>query len=83
MLKCCDLVATNVPGASVPVYSAGARVERLYAFAPPSGAAMNIGLISHCDVCCIGIVVDTTAVPDADVLVQCLQEGFDDVLSFT
>jgi diacylglycerol O-acyltransferase len=83
MLKCCDLVATNVPGAPIPVYSAGARVERLYAFAPPSGAAVNIGLISHCDVCCIGIVVDTTAVPDADVLVQCLQEGFDDVLSFT
>ena len=75
MLKCCDFVATNVPGAPVPVYSAGARVERLYAFAPPSGAAVNIGLISHCDTCCIGVVVDTTAVPDADVLVRVPARG--------
>ena len=28
MLKCCDFVATNVPGAPVPVYAAGARVDR-------------------------------------------------------
>ncbi len=35
MLKCCDFVATNVPGAPVPVYSCGAHVDRLYAFAPP------------------------------------------------
>ena len=54
----------------------------LYAFAPPAGAAVNVSLISHCDTCCIGVVVDTTAVPDADVLVDCLREGFDEVLAF-
>jgi diacylglycerol O-acyltransferase len=80
MLKCCDFVATNVPGAPVSVYSGGARVDRLYAFAPPSGAAVNVALISHCETCCIGIVVDTSAVPDPDVLVQDLRAGFDDVL---
>ena len=42
MLKCCDFVTTNVPGAPVPVYTGGARVERLYAFAPPPGAAVNV-----------------------------------------
>jgi WS/DGAT/MGAT family acyltransferase len=77
MLKCCDFVTSNVPGAPVPVYSAGARVERLYAFGPPSGAALNVTLISHCDVCCLGIVADTTAIPDPDVLVACLRAGFD------
>ncbi len=81
MLKCCDFCATNVPGAPVPVYAAGARVEGLYAFAPPSGAAVNVSLISHIDTCCIGVVLDTTAVPDGDVLVRCLREGFDDVLA--
>jgi WS/DGAT/MGAT family acyltransferase len=79
MLKCCDFVTTNVPGAPVPVYVAGARVERFYAFAPPTGASVNVSLISHCDTCCIGIVIDTAAVPDTDVLVQCLRDGFDDV----
>jgi len=81
MLKCCDFVATNVPGAPVPVYAAGARVDRLYAFAPPAGAAVNVSLISHCDACCIGVVTDTTAVPDAGVLLRSLREGFDEVLS--
>ena len=81
MLKCCDFVTSNVPGAPVPVFSGGARVERLYAFGPPSGAACNVTLISHNETCCIGIVVDTTAVPDPDVLVNALRAGFDEVLA--
>ena len=81
MLKCCDFVTSNVPGAPVPVYTAGAQVERLYAFGPPSGSAFNVTLISHCELCCIGIVIDTTAVPDPDVLVDCLRSGFDEMLA--
>lgn len=81
MLKGCDFIATNVPGSPVPVYVGGARVEGLYAFAPPSGAACNVALISHVDRCCIGVVVDRTAVPDCDVLVGCIREGFDEVVA--
>jgi diacylglycerol O-acyltransferase len=83
MLKCCDFVATNVPGAPVPVYAGGARVDRMYAFAPPAGSAVNVSLISHVDTCCIGLVTDTTAVPDPDVLVECIREGFDELLSLS
>jgi WS/DGAT/MGAT family acyltransferase len=79
LLKCSDFVTTNVPGAPMPVYVAGAQAERFYAFAPPTGASLNVALISHCDTCCIGVVVDTTAVPDAGVLVESLQRGFDEV----
>jgi WS/DGAT/MGAT family acyltransferase len=79
MLKCSDFVATNVPGSPIPVFVGGAQVERFYAFAPPSGASVNVALISHCDQCCIGVVVDTTAVPDPDVLVDCLRTGFDEI----
>jgi WS/DGAT/MGAT family acyltransferase len=81
MLRCCDFVTSNIPGAPVPVYFGGARVDRLYAFAPPAGAAFNVALISHCDTCCVGIVIDTTAVPDPDVLIGCLHAGFDEVLA--
>jgi diacylglycerol O-acyltransferase len=81
MLKCCDFVTSNIPGAPVPVYVAGARVERFYAFAPPAGASFNVALISHCDTCCIGVVIDTVAVPDPDVLLGCLRAGFDEVLA--
>jgi WS/DGAT/MGAT family acyltransferase len=81
MLKCVDFVTSNVPGAPIPVYLGGAAVERLYAFGPPSGAAVNITLLSHVDTCCIGIVSDTTAVPDGTVLVDDLRRGFDEVLA--
>jgi WS/DGAT/MGAT family acyltransferase len=81
MLKAIDLVATNVPGIERPVYLAGARVLRHYAFPPPSGASLGIALLSHEDVACIGITIDTAAVPDPDVLAECLEHGFADVLA--
>jgi hypothetical protein len=81
MLKGVDLVATNVPGLTGRVYLAGAEVLRHYAFPPPSGAACGIALMSHADRACIGITVDTAAVPDPDVLTECLQEGFAEVLT--
>jgi WS/DGAT/MGAT family acyltransferase len=81
MLKCVDFVTSNVPGAPIPVFLAGAGVEGFYAFAPPSGAALNVTLVSHCDRCCIGIVTDTAAVADPDVLVDALRAGFDEVTS--
>ena len=39
MLKGADFVTSNVPGAPFPIYSAGAALERMYAFAPLAGAA--------------------------------------------
>jgi len=81
MLKCVDFVTSNVPGAPIPVFLGGARVEGFYAFAPPSGSALNVTLVSHCDQCCIGIVSDTAAVPDPEVLVECLREGFAEIVA--
>lgn len=81
MLKNVDFVATNVPGVPVPVYLAGAKVEREYAFGPPSGSAVSFALVSHVDTCCIGVNVDTTAVRDPQRLVSCLRESFDEVLA--
>src|SRR5699024_8388915 len=46
MLKGVDILATNVPGLSDPVYFAGAEVLRHYAFAPLSGAAVSIALMT-------------------------------------
>jgi diacylglycerol O-acyltransferase / wax synthase len=81
MLKSIDFVATNVPGIPRRSFLAGAEVIREYAFAPPSGSAFSVALLSHVDHCCFGINIDTTAVPDPDVLVRCLREGFDEVLA--
>ena len=81
MLKAIDFVATNIPGLQARAYLAGAEVIREYAFAPPSGAALSIALLSHLDQCCIGVNVDTAAVPDPEVLTMCLREGFADVVA--
>lgn len=79
MLKGIDFVTSNVPGAPFPVYLAGSRVEGNFAFAPLSGAATNITLLSHIDELQIGVNTDPAAVPDPDVFLACLQEGFDEV----
>ena len=81
MLKAVDLVATNVPGLTRPVALVGAPVSLQYAFAPPSGAAFSAGLLSYLDACTLGLVMDTAAVRDPDVLARCVAEGFAEVLA--
>jgi WS/DGAT/MGAT family acyltransferase len=80
MFKSVDVDAVNVPGLAGSVSLAGAQVERLYAFAPPTGAAVSITLLSHGPTACIGIQSDRTAVADPALLTQCLTEAFGEVL---
>lgn len=81
MLKGADFVTSNVPGAPFPIYAAGAELERMYAFGPLSGAALNVTLLSHCGTCCIGVNYDAVAIPDHDVLMECIEQGFAEVLA--
>jgi len=83
MLKGDDFCATNVPGPPFETFLGGARVDRLYAFAPPSGAAMNVSLLTPAGHDCVGVNIDTAAVPDAAKLALCLAEGFEAVLSLS
>ncbi|MET1003708.1 MAG: wax ester/triacylglycerol synthase domain-containing protein, partial [Acidimicrobiia bacterium] len=70
MLKHVDFLASNVPGISVPVYLAGARVAEWYAFGPTIGAALNATLVSYDGTCYVGVNVDTGAVPDGAVMLE-------------
>ena len=80
MLKHVDFVASDVPGIPVPLFLAGALVTGYYAFGPTTGAAFNVTLVSYRGTCCIGCTIDGSAVPDPDVLVDCIRQGFDEVL---
>ncbi len=80
MLKGVDFTTSNVPGPPMDVYLAGALVESSFPFGPLSGAALNITLMSGPNDVFIGINSDPAAVPDPEVLVECLQEGFDEIL---
>ena len=79
MLKGVDFVASNVPGAPFPVYLAGGKVEAQYAMGPLTGAATNLTLLSYVDEVHVGVNTDPAAIPDPDVFVQFLNEGFEEV----
>jgi hypothetical protein len=81
MLKHVDFVATDIPGFPSTIELLGARVERLVAYGPTIGAAVNCALLSYDGVCAIGISVDEAAVSDPSLLTECLREGFEDVLA--
>ena len=81
MLKHVDFLASNVPGFPVAIYLGGARVDAFYPFGPTTGAAVNVTLMSYRDTCHIGVNTDVGAVPDADVFLRCLSEGFDEVVA--
>ena len=79
MLKGDDFCITNVPGPPFETFLGGARIERMYAFAPPSGAALNVSLVTPAGRSCVGIIVDKAAVPDSPKLAGCLAEGFEEL----
>ncbi len=81
MFKHVDFIASDVPGSPVPLYVSGAEVERIYAFGPTTGTALNATLISHVGTCYLGINADTAAIPDLPLLTDCLRTGFDTVLN--
>ena len=81
MLKHVDAVATNVAGLREGGSLAGARIQREYAFAPPTGAGLNVSLVSHLDRACIGVTLDAAAVTDDELFMAGLVEAFDEVIA--
>jgi WS/DGAT/MGAT family acyltransferase len=80
VLKRVEMLASDVPGVPVPMWLAGARVTGYYAFGPTIGAAVNATLMSYAGVCNIGINVDTHAIDDPRLWVQCVVEAFDELV---
>lgn len=74
------LVVTNVPGPQEPVFMAGQRLVEVYPAIPLSGRRpVAIGVTSYDGHVHFGIVADREAVPDVDVLAQCLLEALEEL----
>jgi hypothetical protein len=56
-------------------------VERIIAFGPRSGTALNITLLSHDGTAHLGVNHDPVAIPDGEALVAALADGIDEVLA--
>jgi len=83
MLKHVDFLASNVPGLDFPLYLSGARMTGYVPFGPTLGSAANITLLSYNHTCGVGVTVDSAAVPDIVVFMDCLAQGFEEVLALT
>ncbi len=80
MLKGVDFTTSNVPGAPIPVFMGGAEIEMMVPFGPLAGTAVNVTLLSNRDDVHLGINCDLAAVPDPEVLRDCIQESFEELL---
>jgi diacylglycerol O-acyltransferase / wax synthase len=81
MLRSIDLDVVDVPGLTRPAYIGGARIDRLWAFAPPTGAALSITLVSHTRTACVALACDRLAVTDPELLSTCLDDALDELIS--
>lgn len=76
-----NLVITNVPGPQFPMYLAGARMTGTYPVPPlQPGFSLAIGVTSYDGSVYYGVTADRDALPDADVLGQCLTEALDELV---
>jgi hypothetical protein len=71
-----NLVVTNVPGPQQPLYLDGSRMLASYPVIPlAKGQALSVGLTSYDGGVYYGLASDRYAMPDLDVLGQCVVEA--------
>jgi len=79
-----NLVVTNVPGPQQPLYAGEARMLAAYPVVPlAKGQALSIGLTSYDGKVFYGLNADRDAMPDVDVLAQCLGDALGELLEAT
>jgi diacylglycerol O-acyltransferase len=80
-LRSYDLVITNVPGPQFPLYAAGARMTASYPVLPLlPGHPLAIGVTSYDGQVYYGLDGDRDAMPDLEVLGQCINEALDELV---
>jgi diacylglycerol O-acyltransferase / wax synthase len=76
-----NLVITNVPGPQFPLYAAGAQMTESYPVQPLlPGHALAIGVTSYDGGVYFGLNGDRDALPDLEVLGQCITEALEELV---
>ena len=77
-----NVVITNVPGPQFPLYAGGALMLAAYPVVPLArGQAVSIGLTSYDGGVFFGINADRDAMPDVEVLAQCIDDAIEEMLA--
>lgn len=71
-----DFATSNVRGAPMALYLAGAMLLENYPVGPLAGVAFNLTLLSYHHSLDMGVNVDAAAVEDPDLLRRCLERSF-------
>lgn len=80
LLRGVDVIAAPVCHPPRARYLAGAAIDAQVAFGPLAGASMSTMTVIGEDDVHLGLTMDAAAIPDPDVLTECLHDGFDEVL---
>jgi diacylglycerol O-acyltransferase / wax synthase len=79
-----NLMVTNVPGPQFPLYALGAQMLASYPVLPLlQGQPLAVGVTSYDGHVFYGIEADRDAVPDVDVLAQCISESLAELVDTT
>jgi diacylglycerol O-acyltransferase len=79
-----QIVITNVPGPQETVYMAGEPVAEVYPCLPlTEHRTVSIGVTSYRGRVFYGITADREAVPDVDVLAQCIEDALAELVETT
>ena len=77
-----NVVITNVPGPQFPLYAGGALMLTAYPVVPLSrGQSVSVGLTSYNGGVYFGLNADRDAMPDVDVLAQCIDDAVAELLA--
>ncbi len=72
-----NLIVTNVPGPSVPLYVLGAKMLEAFPMVPLVGnQGLGVAVLSYMDQLNLGILVDPTVCPDVDAFCDGIDEAF-------
>jgi WS/DGAT/MGAT family acyltransferase len=76
-----DFATSNVRGAPLDLFIAGAKILANYPMGPTGGTAFNLTVLSSGGWLDMGVNIDVAAVDDPELLRQCLEDAYAELLS--
>lgn len=76
-----DFATSNVKGTPIPVFVAGSEIVNNFPLGPLGGVAFNLTLLSHVGSLDMGLNMDAGAVTHPEVLRDCLNDAFEDLVN--
>jgi diacylglycerol O-acyltransferase len=82
--RTCNLVVSNIPGPSVPMYMLGCPLQATYPVVPLSEShAVSVGMTTIHEQACFGVYADREALPDVDMLAHDIDDAITELLAVT